>query len=340
METLRLGVVADESAPHWEIYLQAVAAARGVGKVSIAGVVGEAADQASSILGAQLEGMYATAGEMLERHRPSLALVTMEGKNAPDAIRAALAAGCHVMAEKPACTKAEDFEPLVRLAESGGRHLMLALATRLHPWIQKARDLVRQGSLGTLYGASFRFLADQTRLTAPEYQRSWFAFKARAGGGHLLWLGIHYIDLAQYISGQTIRKVAGLAGNVGGQPMDVEDSAVVALEFDGGLMATLQSGYYLDKGYSCQLFFWGSEGRLSMDLLEGKSLEWYSNGGGVTQFPAESASLYPRFVQAGVDAALGVAAPFITGADALQVLKAVFAVYRSSETGRTQALAS
>ncbi|MFN0166961.1 MAG: Gfo/Idh/MocA family protein [Bryobacteraceae bacterium] len=343
MESIRVGVATDESAPHWEIYLQAVAAADGVEKVSIAGAAGPAAAQASSILGPKMEGSYASVGEMLERLRPHAALVTMEGRNAPEAIRAALSAGCHVMAEKPACTRAEDFEPLVRLAERSDRHLMLALATRLHPWIQQARDLVRQGRLGTLYGASFRFLADQTRLTTPEYQGSWFASKTRAGGGQLLWLGIHYIDLAQYISGQTIRKVAGLAGNVGGQPMDVEDSAAVALEFDGGLMGTLQCGYYLDKGYSCQLMFWGSEGRLSMDMLEGHSLEWYSKAEGVKQFPLESGvipSLYPRFVQAGVDVARGVAAPFITGAEALEVLKAVFAVYRSSETGRTQTLSS
>ena len=40
-----------------------------------------------------------------------------------------------------------------------------------------------------------------------------------------------------------------MSANVGGQPIDTEDSAVVALRFDNGMLGTLTSGYYLDRGY-------------------------------------------------------------------------------------------
>src|SRR5260370_1397819 len=73
------------------------------------------------------------------------------------------------------------------------------------PAAMKARELIQSGMLGKLYGVDMYTIADQTRLKNPEYQRAWYASKSRAGGGHLMWLGIHYLDLIQYISGDRIR---------------------------------------------------------------------------------------------------------------------------------------
>src|SRR5207248_6975460 len=140
-------------------------------------------------------------------------------------------AGCHVFAEKPSCVRAEDFEPLVRKAQRKHRHLMLALANRLHPCVAEARRLLRDGRLGKVYGAEVHLVADQTRLTRESYRKEWFCSKARAGGGHLIWLGIHWLDLALYLTGLKVEQVTGFTGVVGGQPLDVEDSAALALRF-------------------------------------------------------------------------------------------------------------
>ncbi len=48
---------------------------------------------------------------------------------------------------------------------------------------------------------------------------------------HLTWLGIHWLDLAMYVTGSRITHVAGFSGNVGGQPIDTEDSAAISLRF-------------------------------------------------------------------------------------------------------------
>eukprot|EP01051_Picozoa_sp_SAG22_P001768 SAG22_NODE_73_length_22318_cov_47.105315_15_plen_67_part_00 len=52
-------------------------------------------------------------------------------------------------------------------------------------------------------------VADQTRLGREGYGDRWEASKARAGGGHLVWLGIHWLDLAQYMTGTSITQVGG-----------------------------------------------------------------------------------------------------------------------------------
>src|SRR5205085_10385360 len=181
---------------------------------------------------------------------------------APPVIAMALDAGCHVLAEKPSCVRVEDFEPLARKAEQKHRHLMLALANRVHPLVQEARRLVREGAIGKLYGVEAHFLADQSRLKREDYRKAWFCSKARAGGGHLIWLGIHWLDLVFYITGRTADQVTGFTGVVGGQPIDVEDAAALALHFDGGALGTLTSGYYLDHGKAAHIQLWGEDGWL------------------------------------------------------------------------------
>src|SRR5690606_31388909 len=87
-------------------------------------------EDARRILGSKLTGTYESPRTLLEQERPAMVLVTMEARLAPPVIDAALDAGCHVFAEKPACVNVEDFTALVRKADSKHRHLMLALANR------------------------------------------------------------------------------------------------------------------------------------------------------------------------------------------------------------------
>ena len=47
---------------------------------------------------------------------------------------------------------------------------------------------------------------------------SWLSFEDRAGGGKLLFHGTHYLDVIQYLVGDSIREVTGFCQNVGGQP--------------------------------------------------------------------------------------------------------------------------
>jgi predicted dehydrogenase len=217
---------------------------------------------------------------------------------------------------------------------------MLALANRLDPAVQEARRLISAGQIGKMYGLETHLIADQTRLTRPAYQRSWFAHKARAGGGHLIWLGIHWLDLAMHLTGSRLREVAGFTGVVGGQPLDVEDSAAVVMKFDNGVFGTLTSGYYLDRGYHSHIKIWGSQGRLHVQKHSDLPLQWYSTKEAnpqVRRLPATQApSGYGPFVRATVRASAGLEDPPLTADDSLYALRTVFACYRAADTGKTQ----
>ena len=341
-QQINVGVITHADGAHLGAYLTALAESETVGGVTLSDPDGATVAEARKILGPKLTGTYSSPEAMLTQAKPVMALVTMEARLAPPAIAAALDAGCHVLAEKPSCVDVEDFKKLAQKADSAGRHLMLALANRLNPEVQEARRLIQEGKLGKLYGLELHLVADQTRLTRPSYHERWFASKERAGGGHLIWLGIHWLDLAMYLTGSRIVEVAGFTGNVGGQPIDVEDSAAVAMRFENGAFGTATSGYYLDTGYHSHIKIWGEQGWLQIDKHGGLPLQWYSRTEDrpsihqVENF--EGASGYTPFVEACVRAAAGLEPPPLTTQDSLRALKTVFASYDAAETGRTQAV--
>ena len=230
-EDIRVGIITKHRGPHLSYYMRSFATCRGVKQVAIADSTGRHFEDAGEILKERYPELktYRNYRRMLSAEKPQLVLVTMEAHMAPRRIRAALESGAHVVCEKPSCVRIDDFQKLADLATSKNLCLMLAMANRFAPPVQKARELVQAGMLGKLFSSDVYMVADQTRLTRPRTQNSWVSKKALSGGGHLIWLGIHWLDLVQYITGDRVHKVAGFTSNVGGQPVDIEDAAVLSL---------------------------------------------------------------------------------------------------------------
>lgn len=330
---------------HLGSYFAALRDTANVDRVFLSDPDGSSQATAAKVLGDKLTSTYRSHAEMLAAAKPTLALITMEARLAPPVIRQALEAGCHVFAEKPACVQPEDFAQLKQLADSRHQLLMLAFANRLNPEVLQARQLIQQGTIGRVYGLEMHLVADQTRLTRTSYHKSWFAQRSRSGGGHLAWLGIHWIDLSTWLTGARVAQVTGFAGNAGGQPIDIEDSAALALQYDrdgSTFLGTLTSGYYLDRGYHSHLRIWGSHGWLELAPTADDKLHWYTSR---EQPPAEhdwdgnpGPRGYTPFVQAAIRAAAGEAEPPVTASDGLQALRVVHGLYAAAETGKTQVL--
>jgi predicted dehydrogenase len=336
---IKTALLTHADGPHLSAYLPALAATQEAGSVVLADASGTVESAARKALGAKLGAVYRDPAGLLRKEKPEFALVTMAADVAPPVVRAALESGCHVLAEKPACVRASDFDALADLAKKKNRLLVLALANRIDPLVVESRRLMKSGLVGKVFGVEIHIVADQTRLTRPAYHQQWFAKKERAGGGHLIWLGIHWLDLAMYLTGSRIRDVAGFTANVGGQPMNVEDSATAALRFDNGSLGTVTSGYYVDKGYHSQIKIWGSDGWLELRKHGSPvPLEWYSNKEGKVrryEGPLEPSG-YEPFVRHIVRAAAGLEQPVLDAEDCRHVLHAVFATYRAAETGQAQ----
>jgi len=265
--------------------------------------------------------------------------VTMVAVNAPAAIRPLLTAGVHVMAEKPACVRVDDFAALARLADRKQVHLMLALANRLAPRTQDARRIVAEGGIGKLYAVQATQVDDQARIHRPD--PGWTFSKARAGGGHLSWLGIHTLDMIRYLTGDEVVAVSAMCPTVGGGKIDVEDLALVHLQFKSGAHGSVVSGYLMDKKGHSNCTLWGADGWVRFGAAESPDVEWHSTLPSMRGAPdrrfsyKERGGGYTAWVRETVRAALGEVPPPVTAGDGLKVLRIIDAAYRSAASGAT-----
>src|SRR5262245_18122622 len=114
---ISVALLAHAAGPQLSANLEGLAKADEVSTVYISDPDEQVKSAASQTLVGKLAGAYRSPEELCAIHKPAMALVTMEARVAPAAITAALAAGCHVLAEKPACVRLADFQALARQAE-------------------------------------------------------------------------------------------------------------------------------------------------------------------------------------------------------------------------------
>jgi predicted dehydrogenase len=342
-KSIKVGVITQAEGAHLADYFGALAKTEEVESVALADPSGKIEALAQKTLGKKLAQAGKDAAAMLRGFQPQMAIVSMESALAPPMIDAALEAGCHVVAEKPSCVRAADMEKLAQKAQTKHRHLMLAMPNRLHSPVVEARRLVRDGKLGKIYGVEVHLIADQTRLTDAAYRKEWFCSKSRAGGGALAWLGILWLDTAIHIIGDRVKEVAGFAGRVGGQPIDIEDAAVLSLRFAGGAFGSMTTGYYLGKGYQSHIRVWGEHGWLRLAAVEEEPMEWLSTKDGgeakVQRFEYPKGGRgFNNFIAAAVRASAGGQMPPISTEETVHTVKTVFSFYEAARTGRTQSI--
>lgn len=341
---LAIGILVEPGGTHLDLFLRGLAKCPEAGQVALCDPSRQTFPLAAKLLGPHAASLrtFTDPHELLRSVSPALAIVTVEPHRNPPLVEAALQAGAHVLCEKPPSVRVEDFEALAKLADARKLRLMLAMATRANAGARAARDLVVKGWLGKLYGVTMTWIGDQTRLRNPAYRTSWPAIKSRAGGGKLAFHGVHYLDLIHYISGDRIARVNGFCRNVGGQPIEVEDAAVVALQFRKGMVGNLNAGYYLDRGNANAIHVWGEHGWFRFDPF--LPLEWYSTHPqaprGVQHSPNPGPDPdYDTMMRDVVRTVTGAGPAFMSTEESLTLVRTIFAAYRADATGATQAIA-
>ena len=169
-------------------------------------------------LGVAAERAYATFAEMAERERERadgidvVSIVTPNHLHLP-AARAFLAAGIHVLCDKPLTTNVADAEELVRLVEDSGRVFVLTHNYPSYPMVRAARAMVAAGQLGRLRVVQVEY--PQEWLASPieqsgQKQAEWRTDPVRSGpGGTVADIGTHAINLACFITGLELRRAGG-----------------------------------------------------------------------------------------------------------------------------------
>jgi len=261
-----------------------------------------------------------------------------------------LAAGKHLLAEKPAGMSSAEIAQLARTAAQRGLIASVLYPRRFHPCMLAARELLQTGELGTLLTAEARFLATQVQFRTPD---SWLFRRRESGGGILLWLGCHCLDLLQHVTGDEIALVGAQLAIRSGEPIDVEDTAALTLRFRSGAVGTFMAGYtlaysgagYLNRtGYDSYLGINCQHGRVVWpDLNDRLIVESPPSAGGsalrevtcpIPASPAYAGAAGEGFFRQFLAALAGQGPPPTTLTDAVRTARLVEAAELSSRSGR------
>lgn len=171
---------------------------------------------------------------------------------------AALKAGKHVLVEKPLCRTVEEALKIEQAVKESGKILQVGFVRRYDPNAQMLRAFVDNGEFGEIYYAKASYLR---RLGNPG---GWFADSRRSGGGPLIDIGVHVIDLCWYmmgrpkvksVSGNTYRKLGNRsniknlssykAADYSAESNDVEDLANALIRFENGASLLIDVSFTL-----------------------------------------------------------------------------------------------
>jgi predicted dehydrogenase len=197
--------------------------------------------------------------------------------HAPVAI-AALESGKHVLCEKPLARTGAEAEGIVRMARKAGRVVHIAFTQRERGDVQVLKRHILDGNLGRIYHVKATWM----RRNGIPGMGSWFTNKEMAGGGPLIDLGVHMIDMALYLMdepevesvscatyaelGPQGRGGRGDAKAMIGDAYEVEDLATAFIRLSGGATLNLETGWaaYRESGDDFGLTLYGTEGGAEM----------------------------------------------------------------------------
>jgi len=237
------------------------------------------------------------------------------------AAAAALRAGKHVYLEKPLATSLAEARPALEAWRRAGRVGMIGFNYRFHPLYRSARLRLERGELDELLGARSVFCSAARPL--PPWKRS-----RQSGGGALLDLASHHIDLVHYLFGQAVCEVAATLRSVHSE----DDTATVELRLAGGMQ--VQSFFSLDAVDEDRFEIYGRGGKLIIDRQRlGLVESLFEKMGRPRREPSYAAALQ-HFVAA-AEGRLRAEPDFEDGRRSLAIVEAA---EESARTGRAIAL--
>lgn len=191
---------------------------------------------------------YASGEEMIDKEELDVVAVATPNKFHMPLTVAALRKGCHVLCEKPMAMNAAEARRMLNAARKADRRIMINFSFRFTPQSQALRREVDRGTLGDVYFCRTVWLR---RRGLPGFG-GWFGQKALSGGGPLIDLGVHRLDLALWMMGYpqpvwvTASTYDHLAREIAareGKKFDVEDFAAGFVKFENGATLEIEASW-------------------------------------------------------------------------------------------------
>jgi predicted dehydrogenase len=243
-----------------------------------------------------------------------------------------LAAGKHVLCEKPLATNVASAHRMIEASQRSGTRLTMASKFRYVADVRRARGLVSEGAIGELVFVENAF------TSRVDMCRRWNADAAISGGGVLIDNGTHAVDILRYFLGH-LRDVQIVEGRRL-QNLPVEDTVRLFVHNENGVMGSSDLSWSIDKELETYLRVYGSEGAILVGWKESKyrrrgESAWHVLGNGYDKVQAFRDQL--RNFCGAIE---GTEALLITPRDALASVEVIQAAYAALECARWERVES
>lgn len=254
---------------------------------------------------------------------------------------AAADAGKDILIEKPVGLTAKEAEEIAAYCEAKGVKMGVGFMMRFHAYHQAMKEIVQSGKIGEVVSA-------RAQLTCwyPEMENCWRQDIKLSGGGAMMDMGVHCVDLIRYITGLEVTEAAGLCGN---QVFNysVEDAGGVIMRLSNGAVAYVDANFNIpDAAAKCKIEFYGTKGSIfaqgTISQVEGGEIEVLCTGDALgydanqdrgevapLEVKVEFGNMYTKEIEAFGKAVAGEAPVAITAADAIASQKVIEAAYES-----------
>lgn len=257
---------------------------------------------------------------------------------------AAMAAGKHVLVEKPVGIDLNEAQEVLETSKACHVKVGVGMMMRFHTYHQKIKDIIAAGYLGEIVSMRAKFVC-----WYPTQEGSWRQNKKLAGGGALVDMGVHCIDILQYVSEL---RACGVSAICNTQTFDyeVDDSASLTLIMDNGAHAHVEANFNISSRVSSGIVeIYGTkgsviaegtlaqaeQGKVTVRLL-GEDAETIQCAKELNAFFSKEpqGDMYTKEIENFSQAVLFDQRCLADIEDAIHVQKITDAAYESSESGR------
>lgn len=300
--------------------------------------------RAQEIAGRYGAKAYKTYEELLENPEIDAVSVCVANDAHAEISIAALRAGKHVLCEKPMAVTLEQCEEMAETAKKCKKHLMIGHNQRLAPSHARAKRLIDQGAIGEMltFKTSFAHCGPETWTV--DSKKVWFFDKDKSAFGAMADLGIHKTDLIQFLTGQRITEVEAVITTLDkkddtGSLIRVDDNAICIYRMENGIVGTMTASWTCYGKEENATILYGTEGVMRIYDDPDFSIIVEKRDGTRELYQVDQIQTNERQTKSGVidlwiDCLVNDREPEISGEEALNAMKAVFAALESSKTGK------
>lgn len=251
-------------------------------------------------------------------------------------VLAAADAGKHILLEKPMGITAAEATEISDYCAKKGVKLGVGFMMRFHAAHQKIKEEIENGSIGEIISAYAKF-----NCWSPVSPVKWRQTKAFSGGGAMMDMGIHCIDLLQYMTGLKAKEITAMGGNQVFQYPDTEDAASAVMRMDNGALFTVEANFNIPESVGCKFEIFGTKGSIMAvgtigQVEEGAvTITKDENEKGIsTELEYVSGNMYTKEIDGFSKAILEDCAVPVTAEQGIFNQQIVEAIYESNENSK------